>query len=232
MRYVLVDNCPVPAKLEPVVRELKHRSGATLNSCYRGKDARALLRRVGKKDQAQLYADFLAGNGNPANPPGRSTHELRSDGVAYVGPVGRRLRWWQVGMDWSNAAGVVRAAREMGWVAVITYPNNPREQHHVNLRREPRLGLLRWRQRPLRRGDTGPRLRWLVRALQAVENGRGKPYLSKNEFRTYDADVEAAVKRFQKDHHLKADGTVGYRTRIQLGASYRFWAGKKKRKPV
>jgi hypothetical protein len=39
---------------------------------------------------------------NPANGPGQSTHERRNDGIAYPGPVGEQLEYWQVGMDWDN----------------------------------------------------------------------------------------------------------------------------------
>src|SRR4051812_22199073 len=100
-KYELVECCPVPTKLVPVLETILRESGASLQSCYRAADAEALLHRCGKHSQAELYNGRLRRlpGYNPANPPGRSTHELRNDGVAYAGWAGRRLHYWQVGLD-------------------------------------------------------------------------------------------------------------------------------------
>ncbi|MDQ8046448.1 MAG: hypothetical protein AAGC46_16155 [Solirubrobacteraceae bacterium] len=73
---------------------------------------------------------------NPANTPGHSTHELRSDGVAYAGPVGRPLSWWQLGLDVTDADGLIRAAHSLGYSLFRPYPSGS-EEHHVNLRKSP-----------------------------------------------------------------------------------------------
>jgi hypothetical protein len=120
MKYTLVNCSPVPAPMAPIVSHLLRVSGASLQSAYRGTDASALLARCGKHDQAYLYNGWVRRlpGFNPANPPGRSTHELRSDGIAYRGPLGRRLRWWQIGLDIDDAhvAAFIAAAAKDGWL--------------------------------------------------------------------------------------------------------------------
>jgi putative peptidoglycan binding protein len=220
VRFEVIDQCPVPARLAPVLRRIKERSGATLNSCDRSPQAEPILRRLGKKSQRQLYEGFIKGlpGYNPANPPGRSTHERRNDGVAYAGPVGAKLPYWCVGMDWSNAAAVVQAAAAEGFTATVTYPNNPREGHHVNFRRRPKLRPL---VRPLREGSKGRAVRKLTRQLSYVRSVvDGQPYLD-GERRTFDAETTAALKRFQREHHQVVDGIYGPNSRRQLHTSIR-----------
>jgi hypothetical protein len=77
-----------------------------------------------------------------ANPPGRSTHELRSDGQAYPGPVGRKLAEWQVGVDsGSNTThdrdAIEAAARRLGWPVKHAYAAGV-ELHHWNFAKRPR----------------------------------------------------------------------------------------------
>ena len=167
VRFAVIDQCPVPASLAPVLLRIKEHTGATLNSCDRSAAAEPVLRKFGKKSQRELYEGFRRGlpGFNPANPPGRSTHERRNDGVAYPGPAGAPLPYWCVGMDWSDAAAVIRAARAEGFTASITYPGNPREGHHVNFRKEPRLPF-----RSLRRGATGSAVVDLTRRLSYVHS--------------------------------------------------------------
>jgi peptidoglycan hydrolase-like protein with peptidoglycan-binding domain len=218
MRFEIVDSCPVPAELADEVRELKRLTGAALNSCDRSPEAEPMLRRLGKMSQRQLFEGFIAGlpGFNPANPPGRSTHERRNDGIAFPGPPGMRLRYWQVGMDWSNAPAVNDAARGRGWIATLTYPRNPREGHHVNFRREPRLA----RTRVLKLGSRGPDVLLLKRRLHGLLSPfDGKRYLTESPRRTqasFGKGVEAGLRRFQKEHHLKPDGVFGEHTHAQL----------------
>jgi hypothetical protein len=176
-KYVLVDCCPVPEKLAPAVREVKAATGLRLNSCYRASDAEHLLRQCGKLSQAQLYYRFINGwpGYNPANPPGRSTHECRNDGVAYAGWVGMPLRWWQVGMDWSYGAGAVAAFNRKGYSAALTYPNNSRELHHVNLRKKPFVSI--WKIRPLKRGMRSDRVKRVKWMLHVIRDENEKRYL-------------------------------------------------------
>lgn len=216
MKFELVDCCPVPKRLAKEVRVVKKASGATLNSCDRSKAAGPYLRKCGKSSQAELYQLYLQGKGNPANPPGRSTHERRSDGAAFAGPVGRPLFFWQVGMDWSDAPAVVRAASRRGWTATVTYPGNPQEGHHINFRRKPVYS------RPsLKRGMRGRRVKKLTRALHKLfDPDTDNKYLGRTH-NVFDREVEEAVKAFQRDHHQKADGIVGPQTRRQLKVALR-----------
>ena len=226
MKFEVIDACPVPAKLAPVVRRIKAKSGATLVSCDRSRAAEPLLRRHGKSSQAQLYQMFLNGTGNPANRPGQSTHERRNDGVAYRGPVGMPLRYWQVGMDWDipHVQAVIRAARAEGFTASVTYPNSSRERQHVNFRREPRLRPVF---RALKRGVISPRVASVRSSLELVRDPESRrPYLSRaNAPRNrafFDEGLYHALREFQRDHGQHDDGVYGVQTARQLAASVRF----------
>jgi hypothetical protein len=142
MSFVIIDNCPVPKRIAPQVRALKRDvPHARLQSCYRGDAAKGLLHRLGKSTQAMLWYGWLhrLPGFNPANPPGRSTHELHSDGVAYRGPIGRPLWAWQCGMDWNDDAvnDLIRAGRKRGWALWRPYSSGS-EFHHLNFRRAPK----------------------------------------------------------------------------------------------
>jgi hypothetical protein len=145
-RYVDVQGCPVPAKLARIIRPALAASGATLESCYRGSDRQgaAILHAHGKHTQAQLYAAWLrhVPGFNPANRPGTSTHELRSDGVAYPGPVGRKLAWWQCGIDIDDAHvdKFIRELTKRGVHAHRPYSAGS-EHHHINLIHKPPVRL-------------------------------------------------------------------------------------------
>lgn len=223
MEYELVDCCPVPKKLAPVIRGAKQKSGAILVSGYRGHDAIRLLRKCGKKSQRELYEGWVNRRPgyNPANPPGRSTHELRSDAVAYRGPAGRKLKWWQLGMDWTDSRRVVKAFNELGFNAHITYPNNPREGHHINLTRQPRKNKVarlfrRMFLRTLSRGSRGLDVYLLRTRLRRLGFTRAKGW-------KYTKETVRAVQRFQKYHHQKVDGIYGPQTDKQLKSSLRWF---------
>jgi len=141
-RYVDVQGAAVPRQLAVVILPSLHAVGATIFSCYRGQDPQgvAILHKHGKRTQYQLWYGYVHGwpGYAPANRPGTSTHELRSDGYAYPGPSGRHLEWWQCGMDIDDghvdafirhlASRGINAHRPYGYGA---------ELHHVNLRTEP-----------------------------------------------------------------------------------------------
>lgn len=213
MKYVVVERCPVPEKLAPTLERILARSGATLQSCYRGADANALLHRLGKSSQSDLWNGWIRRlpGFNPANPPGRSTHELRNDGVAYRGPVGMVLSWWQVGIDVDDrhVAAFIREATREGFTVTVTYPTSPREYHHVNFRKAPKLTLP-----ALKLGSRGPRVAKLTRRLWALG------YLSR-AYWNYDRAVAAAVRHFQIEHHQNADGVAGTQTLRQLAVAKR-----------
>ncbi len=134
-KFRIIQGCPCNAQLAPYVQMLVQETKATVNSIYRGSDAAFILHQNGKHTQAELYATLPAGT---ANPPGRSTHELKSDGVAYQGPVGRQLQWWQQGIDVNDGDvnNMVRAAHQHGWLLFQPYKAGV-EFHHVNFRIRP-----------------------------------------------------------------------------------------------
>lgn len=206
--FVEIDGCPVPAELYSEIHRLKDASGAVLVSAYRGTDPAgvAILRANGKQSQAQLYDGWIHRRPgyNPANPPGRSTHELRSDAVAYPGPVGRRLKGWQCGLDWQDIDEVMAAARRLSLPLVQPYADG-RERHHANFTREPRARP--WLP-PLRHGSRGVRVRHTVaklRTLGLLTKKLQRPWLMS-------APVVEAVRRFQRRHGLAPDGVAGPKT--------------------
>jgi hypothetical protein len=75
--------------------------------------------------------------------------------------------------------------------------------------------------RDYKRGDRGPEVFRLSKALSIVLDPKGKPYLKRPHPR-YDRFVEAAVTRFQRDRKMKDDdGVFGRKTR---GTLYRVLA--------
>jgi hypothetical protein len=133
---VAFDGVPVFQGLALMLTDARdHGWNGGLNSADRRK---GVAERYGRMSQAALYAGWIAHKlgFNPANPPGRSTHELRSDGVPYLGPIGRPLAWWQLGLDVSDPVGLVATLNRLGYPAFRPY-SSPSEAHHVNLRRSP-----------------------------------------------------------------------------------------------
>lgn len=234
MRFSTVDGCVVPADLEEELRAIKKDSGATLVSCYRGEDATEMLHRLGKWTQVDAWNAFINGTGNPANRPRQSTHECYSDGVAYRFPVGTRLRYWMVGMDWDipHVQAVVKAAAKRGWTATVTYPTSTRERQHVNLRKEPKLAIFK----SLRRGQKSPRVASIRKNLAYVRDpNTGKPYLrspkrANGSSMFFDEDIYHALREFQRDHGQRDDGIYGLQTARQLAASVRFRKQRDKEK--
>lgn len=77
-----------------------------------------------------------AGNCNPANPPGRSSHELISDGVAYTARPGTKLAWWQLGLDVDDSEGLREALGRLGYKIRRPYKSKA-EFHHLNFTASP-----------------------------------------------------------------------------------------------
>jgi hypothetical protein len=139
-KFVVIDGCPVPKGMAPAVRSIRYKSGARLVSCYRGDRATSLLKRLGKSTQRMLWDGWrrrLPGY-NPANPPGQSTHELFSDGVAYPWrPRGAPLLSdWRCGMDWSDSEAARKAGIALGFDIRRPYADG-REYHHLNFYKRP-----------------------------------------------------------------------------------------------
>lgn len=223
IEFDVIDRCPVPRELADEIRFLKQKTGATLNSCDRSPEAEPILRANGKKSQRELFELAQKGLGNPANPPGFSTHERRNDGTAYPGRRGTRLENWQVGMDWSPPEPVVRAAAKRGWIVTVTYPNNAQEAHHLNFRKAPELEI------ELEKGDTGKRVQEFTQKLANLRSPKtAEPYLEHDHWR-YDRFVVRAVKRFQADYHQKQDGKFGSQTATQLEVALREQKEREKR---
>jgi Putative peptidoglycan binding domain len=223
IEFDVIDRCPVPRELADEIRFLKEKTGATLNSCDRSSDAEPILRANGKKSQRELFDLAQKGLGNPANPPGFSTHERRNDGTAYPGRRGSRLEDWQVGMDWSPPEPVVRAAAKRGWIVTVTYPDNAQEAHHLNFRKAPELDVA------LEKGNTGKRVQEFTQKLANLRSPKtAEPYLQHHHWR-FDRFVVAAVKRFQADYHQKQDGKFGSQTATQLEVALREQKAREKR---
>lgn len=205
---------PAPKKLAPFLNQLERETGSGYTSLLRTQAAVTYARKHGAalSSQAELYQGYVTGQPgyNPANPPGRSTHERRSDGVAYPGPIGRPLRWWQCGIDCKNSEATINQARKHGWICVRPY-SSASEWHHINFMKQPRLGF-----RNLKRGSRGRRVTKLERRLKYL--GYGKDLKVDRHF---GAKTQAAVKRFQRKRGLKVDGIVGPHTWKQLTVDFR-----------
>lgn len=142
MRFRILGGCPAPASIAPYFELLRqdcarHGHPVTVNSIYRGEDARALLHRYGHHTQGEVYRTSPPG---VANPPGYSSHELRSDGNSlYRVRRGGRLAEWQQGLDVNDrdVAHMIAAAKARGWRLVQPYKAGV-EYHHLSFARRPR----------------------------------------------------------------------------------------------
>lgn len=138
LKFKVIDGCPVPKPLYPILRKLKKETGCTYNSIYRGDDVAGILHRFGKHTQRELYDGYIRGLPGfyPANPPTMGTHILKGDGV--VGAREARLPWWECGIDVndSDVPKIIAAAKRHGWELYQPYPTGS-EYHHVNFRRKP-----------------------------------------------------------------------------------------------
>ncbi len=137
LRYAVIDGCPCPKPLYPILRKLQKETGCTYNSIYRGDDVRAILKAHGKHTQRELFETLPAGQ---ANPPDRGTHILLGDGV--VGALHEKLPWGECGIDVndSDVPKVIAAAKRHGWEMYQPYPTGV-EFHHLNFRVKPK----RWK---------------------------------------------------------------------------------------
>jgi lysozyme len=79
------------------------------------------------------------GNCNPANPPGFSSHELRSDGSrGFPGKArGATLKWFELGIDCDDSDGLLRHLQALGYEVHRTYPGSKTEHHHLNFTASP-----------------------------------------------------------------------------------------------
>jgi hypothetical protein len=157
MKFRVIDGCPCPASIAPYVYLVLRGAGQTASSIYRGEDARAILHAHGKHTQAEIHRSLPA----ISNPPGRSEHELRSDGNANAGPIGRHLHEWEVGVDsggndQASKEAVRSSARHHGWHIRHPYSRGV-EGHHWCFLHQPKPRGLRQRAQILRLRATLPR---------------------------------------------------------------------------
>jgi hypothetical protein len=157
MRLRVVDGCPCPASIAPYVHIVLRAAGHVAASIYRGEDAKALLHAHGKHTQAEIHRMYPG----ISNPAGRSEHELRSDGAANPGPVGRRLEEWEIGVDsgtnsHADKMRVNAAAAKYGWKTRHPYSRGV-EGHHWCFARRPRPKGLKMRAKIIRLRATLPR---------------------------------------------------------------------------
>ena len=157
MRFRVIDGCPVPASIAPYVYLVLRGANMRATSIYRGEDAKAILHRHGKSTQAEVHRQLP----NISNPPGRSQHELRSDGAGNAGPPGRRLQEWQIGVDSGgndslSKARVSSAARSCGWEIRHPYSRGV-EGHHWCFSKRPRPRNLKQRAQIIKLRATLPR---------------------------------------------------------------------------
>lgn len=153
-KFRVYQGCPLTENIAPFIAIIVGDAHGTLDSGYRGDDAKAILNAHGHHSQAQIYwtaehgtaaqrrAMGLSPDGGGANPPGVSTHELKSDGVAYPSvPRGHDLAWWQLGFDVNDADvdRVIAQAHSHGWDLWRPYSAG-KERHHLNFRAKPRPG--------------------------------------------------------------------------------------------
>jgi lysozyme len=147
-RTVAFDSTPVFWGLaKPLLLARERGWGGRLNSADRRK---GVAERYGKRSQAALFdcaqrriaigrcPAECAGNCNPANPPGASSHELCSDGSAFGRRAkGTNLSWWELGLDVDDSQGLLDRLIALGYDIRRTYPNSKQEFHHVNFNASP-----------------------------------------------------------------------------------------------
>lgn len=153
-KFITIQGCPVHPDIGAYIAVLVNDANANVVSIYRGDDARPILNKHGHHSQVQIFdatpAERAAWGilGTP-NRPGESTHELKSDAVAYKKiPLGQDLEWWMQGFDVDDA-DVVRVfaqANRRGWHVWQPYKSGA-EHHHLNFLDKPtrpKPGSLMW----------------------------------------------------------------------------------------
>src|SRR4051794_25176233 len=139
--FRVIQTYPCPEQIAPFwVMCLQ---GIKIVSCYRASDADPILHAHGHHDQTEVYEGHEHGDPRfpyPANRPGGSTHEGKSDGVVYPWiPYGEDIPWWGIPVDLADpdqADEVIRQASLRGWRVFQPYKSGS-EAHHLNFEAEP-----------------------------------------------------------------------------------------------
>ncbi len=86
--------------------------------------------------------------------------------------------------------------------------------------------------RLVRRGDAGELVERITQRLSVVHSRRtGKPYLD-GARRRFDGEAEAALKDFQREHNLDADGVFGAKSARALNRAVELERERRKREPA
>ncbi len=99
--------------------------------------------KYGKQSQKALYDGYAAGKPGyfPANRPGFSAHELRSDGSPFYGRRGAKIPRYKLGIDVVNRPGgdarqLTQWLNDHGYGAKRPYSVNS-ERHHMSFTKSP-----------------------------------------------------------------------------------------------
>jgi hypothetical protein len=102
-----------------------------------------IAEKYGKKSQKALYDGYRRGLPGyfPANPPGFSSHELKSDGNRLYGPRGSSIPKHKLGIDAVSKPGgdsnrIVAWMNSHGYSAARPYPQDS-ERHHFSFMKDP-----------------------------------------------------------------------------------------------
>jgi hypothetical protein len=127
-KVAILDGTPVTLE-QKIALLLARKEGwdGTATSGDRRTTIARLLRRLGKKSQAELFQLFQEGKGAPANPPTQGTHLRLGDGV--IGDPGVPIPAWQQGLDASFATQLRSILVGQGFDVRQTYST---EEWHSN----------------------------------------------------------------------------------------------------
>lgn len=140
------DTCPVSPILHHVLTDCREHG---LHFAVISADRRdGIAQKFGHQSQQELWDLYQSGHGNPANPPGHSTHEYKDGPGPYPYPPipdGKALKPWMLGLDLASndqASYFCQAAAHLGYAFYQPY-NSASELHHVNLREDPLPNLIK-----------------------------------------------------------------------------------------
>jgi lysozyme len=159
-----------------------HGGHLIVNSADRRK---GVAEKFGKQSQAALWEGWNARKPGffPANPPGFSSHELRSDGHAFYGPRGKAIPNYKLGIDAVHRLGgdahlVVSWLNRHGYEAKRPYAASS-ERHHFSFAKSPatnaRKRLRAWKAAGRKPNATKVSQRG-IDLIKKYEGYRAKPY--------------------------------------------------------
>ncbi len=172
-------------------------------------------------------------------------------GMQGVGPA--QLTWWEFqdeadreGGCWKPAvnmrvgfrrlAGLMRQHGEADGARRYNGTGSAAERYSVDLRSKARTWKARLDGLPmpeapklLRRGDEGPLVVKLTKRLSYVRRKGTKERYLDGARKRLDAEAEAALKAFQRDHGLDDDGVVGPKTGLKLNRAVRLETARREK---